>query len=172
MIASPLTRPQAGMPLTTQLAAALAAALTISALGALGEIFHAPLLIAAFGASCVLVFTLPASPLSSPVNVVGGHVVSAVCGLLVALALPATWWSMAVGVGVALAAMAALRVTHPPAGGTPIVILLADEGWAYLLVPILLGSLVVAVAGSLYRRVRIGRTLHKTARHPVPHPGG
>jgi CBS-domain-containing membrane protein len=48
------------------------------------------LLIAPFGASCVLVFAVPQSPFAQPRNVIGGHLISATIGLLVFHTLGAT----------------------------------------------------------------------------------
>ncbi|MBO1902981.1 HPP family protein [Leucobacter weissii] len=146
-----LARTQPPLSRSRIAAAALAGALTIAVLGLLSDSTGFPILVAAFGSSCVLVFTTPAAPLAQPINVVGGHLVAAVCGLLARYALPTEWWSLALAVGAALGAMAALRVTHPPAGGTPIAIMLAQESWAYLLVPILVGAAIVAAGGSLFR---------------------
>lgn len=147
MRSSLFTRAQPRLPASRIAVAAAGGAATIAVLGLLGESLGFPVLVAAFGSSCVLVFTLPESPLSQPVNIVGGHVTAALCGLLARFTLPDTWWSLAIAVGAALAVMAALRVTHPPAGGTPIAIMLADEGWSYLLTPILLGSITIAACG-------------------------
>ena len=142
---------QPSMPWHTILAASIGGALTIAVLGAAGEFTGTPLLIAAFGSSCVLVFLLPQAPLSQPLNVVGGHCVAALCGLLAHVVLPTAWWSLGLAVGVAMAAMAALRVIHPPAGGTPIAIMLTHEGWEYLFTPVLLGALVLTTCALTYR---------------------
>ncbi|PQZ96991.1 hypothetical protein CQ017_15310 [Arthrobacter sp. MYb224] len=131
--------------------ASLGSFLAIAALSWVGNSVGSPILIAAFGSSCVLVFLLPSSPMAQPVSLVGGHLVSACCGLLVRTYLPSAWWSIALAVGLSIAAMALLRVTHPPAGGNPIGILLANEGWSYLVVTVLLGSLIVAVCGMVFR---------------------
>lgn len=64
--------------------------------------FEAGLLIAPFGASCVLVFGLPQSPLAQPRSVIGGHVVSTVMGLLVFSFLGSTALAFGLGVGLAI----------------------------------------------------------------------
>ncbi|NUU33321.1 HPP family protein [Arthrobacter sp. C9C5] len=143
------TQPRA--PWSAILAAALAGALTVTVLSLTGDAVGTPILIAAFGSSCVLVFLLPDAPLSQPINVVGGHMVSALCGVLAHAFLPTAWWSLGLAVGTAMAAMAALRIIHPPAGGTPIAILLAPENWGYLLTPVLAGSLILTACALLYR---------------------
>jgi CBS-domain-containing membrane protein len=137
--------------------ASLGGALTIAVLSLTGDIVGTPILNAAFGSSCVLVFLLPDAPLSQPLNVVGGHLVSALCGAVAHAFLPTTWWSLALSVGAAMAAMASLRIIHPPAGGTPIAILLAHEGWGYLLTPVLAGSLILTTCALLYRALRPAR---------------
>lgn len=133
------------------LVAAFAGALTTAVLSLTGDAAGTPILIAAFGSSCVLVFLLPEAPLSQPVNVVGGHMVSALCGAAAHAFLPTAWWGLGLAVGAAIAAMAALRIIHPPAGGTPIAILLTHAGWDYLLTPVLAGSLILTACALLYR---------------------
>ncbi|MBT1003880.1 HPP family protein [Paenarthrobacter sp. DKR-5] len=152
------TQPRAPWPAI--LVAALGGALTIAVLSLTGNATGTPILIAAFGSSCVLVFLLPDAPLSQPVNVVGGHMVSALCGVAAHAFLPTAWWSLGLSVGAAMAAMAALRIIHPPAGGTPIAILLAHEGWGYLLTPVLAGSLILTACALLYRVLLRDRAAH------------
>lgn len=134
------------------LVSGLGGAATIAVIALLSELTSPALLAAAFGASCVIVFTAPEAPLSQPVNVVGGHLVSAACGLAAASLLPAGWWSTGLAVGLAAAAMAALRVTHPPAGASPVAVALSGASWEYLLLPILFGSMLVVLAGVLVHR--------------------
>ncbi|WP_053352398.1 HPP family protein [Leucobacter musarum] len=130
---------------------ALTGAAVVALISVYGGTLGHPLLVAAFGSSCVLVFTLPDSPLSQPINVLGGHIVAAAVGIGASLVMPIAPWSLGVAVGVALAAMAALRMTHPPAGGTPIAIMLANEQW-WQLVPLILGGAgIIALGGALYR---------------------
>ena len=112
-----------------------------------------PLLMAPFGATCVLLFSLPASPLSQPVNVFAGHLVSTFIGLLLHTLLPDQWWSLGIAVGLAIAAMAALRVTHPPAGADPLVVFFENPGWDYLLFPVALGSVALVIIAWLFHRL-------------------
>lgn len=126
--------------------------IAIASLLAIGNAFDLAMVIAPFGASCVLVFGLPDAPLSQPANVMGGHVVSAVAGLLVMSLLPEFWWFPAVGVGLAISAMAALRITHPPAGANPIVVAALEPNWWFLLIPVLAGAAVLVALGVVYHR--------------------
>ncbi|MEM9844760.1 MAG: HPP family protein [Pseudomonadota bacterium] len=133
--------------------AGVGGALAIAVLLALGDALNVALVIAPFGASCVLLFAVPAAPLSQPANVVGGHVVAAFAGLIVLWLLPGFWWSPALAVGLAISAMALLRVTHPPAGANPIVIFLLEPGWVFLLVPVLSGTICLVAFAMLYHRL-------------------
>jgi CBS-domain-containing membrane protein len=129
------------------------AALAMGIIGWIGNVSHEPLLIAPFGASCVLLFAAPSSPLAQPVNVIGGHVVASALGLLMRLYLPGEWWAIALAVGVVITVMAALRITHPPAGADPVVIFLSDPGWSFLVVPIMTGTLVLVGIATLVHMV-------------------
>lgn len=106
---------------------------------------------ASFGASCVLEFVLPKAPVSHPINVIGGHMISAVAGLTVVTTMPTQWWSMSLATGVAIMVMVFLRVLHPPAAGIPLIIMLDGDTWSYLLTPVVIGAIFVTMCGALYR---------------------
>lgn len=129
--------------------AGLGAAVAMGIIGWLGTVSHEPWLIAPFGASCVLLFSVPKGPLSQPINVVGGHLSASALALALRMVLPPEWWAIAIAVGAAVALMAALRITHPPAGADPVVIFLSDPGWGFLVVPIFTGSLVLVGVATL-----------------------
>ena len=73
-------RHQPAQPTRHALLAGLGGFVAVALVGALTTYAHALLIMAPFGASCVLLFALPTSPLSQPANVIGGHVVAALCG--------------------------------------------------------------------------------------------
>ena len=117
---------------------ALTGAVTLSVLGAGATI---PWLLAPMGASAFLVFMVPASPLAQPWPVMGGHLVSALIGMLVHASGVTPWLGAAIAVGSSIAAMGLLRCPHPPAGGTTLVTALAGpaimaSGWHFLLMPL------------------------------------
>jgi CBS-domain-containing membrane protein len=123
---------------------------------------HTALLIAPFGASCVLVFALPQSPLAQPRNVIGGHLISTAVGLAVFSLLGAQPLSLGLGVGLAIAAMQATGTLHPPAGADPIVVILTAMGWPFLLSPVLVGAIaIVGLAAAYHRGVSGRRYPHK-----------
>lgn len=113
-----------------------------------------PWLIAPFGASCVLVFGLPDSPLAQPRSVLGGHLITSLVGLLVLYFLGVTWWSQALAVGLALMAMQLTRTVHAPAGANPLLVMSAHPGFGFLLAPVLSGALVIVAVGCLVNNAR------------------
>ncbi|OED50279.1 hypothetical protein AB838_02730 [Rhodobacteraceae bacterium (ex Bugula neritina AB1)] len=132
--------------------AGLGAFLAIAVLSLLTTHANILLLMAPFGASCVLLFAVPASPLSQPAHVVGGHVLATAVALALNALLPDTWWALALAVGLSIALMAALRLTHPPAGADPLVVFAADPGISFLLFPVLTGALALVAIAAVFHR--------------------
>lgn len=139
--------------LRTVIMAGLGAFVAIAVLSLLTTHANLLLLIAPFGASCVLLFSVPASPLSQPAHVVGGHVLATAIALTLNALLPDSWWALALAVGLSIALMAALRLTHPPAGADPLVVFATDPGVMFLLFPVLTGALALVVIATLFHRL-------------------
>jgi CBS-domain-containing membrane protein len=114
---------------------------------------HAAIAKAAVGASCVMLFGFPDLPFSQPRHVIGGHVLSSFIGLACLAAFGATWWGMAIALGLALAAMMFLRVAHPPAGSNPIIIFLSAPSWGFLLFPTLAGAVAIVLIALIYNNL-------------------
>ena len=128
----------------------IGAALAIGTTGWLSQVSGALWLMAPFGASCVLAFGMPDSPLAQPRNIIGGHVIATLVGLAVLHTLGDSWWSAALAVGLALAAMQQTRTLHAPAGANPLVVIASHAPLSFVITPVLAGSLViVAVAWCL-----------------------
>ena len=133
--------------------AGLGAALGMGFIGWLGDLTHETLLIAPFGATCVLLFAVPNSPLAQPANVIGGHMLAASVTLLLRIFLPPEWWGIAIAVGLVIGLMVAFRLTHPPAGATPVVVMLSDPGLLFLVFPMLTSSVVLVMIAYLVHRL-------------------
>lgn len=140
-------------PWRAALVAGVGGFLTIGLLATINASEALPLLIAPFGASCVLVFGVPASPFARPRNVIGGHLVAAFMGLAAVSLLGPGPLGIALGVGLAIAAMMVTDTVHPPAGANPIVVALTQAGWPFLAAPVLVGAATIVVAGLIYRRL-------------------
>jgi len=114
------------------------------------------LLMAPFGASAVLVFGVPDSPLAQPKNVILGHLMTAFIGVMFVMFLPVEPWSLALATGLGVTAMLMTKTTHPPAGANPILIMVAGQGWFFLVFPVLIGAVIIVVIGKLMARIRLG----------------
>ncbi|MER1986704.1 MAG: HPP family protein [Solibacillus sp.] len=132
--------------------------IAISILLYLTQLTNAEWLMAPFGASCVLVFAVWNTPLAQPRNVIGGHVISALIGLILYHAFGSEPWTLALGVGLAIACMMVTKTTHPPAGANPIIIILGGYSWSYLLTPVLVGAVVIVCVALILNNLRSDRS--------------
>lgn len=129
------------------------AVIGIGAVGGLAALTDLPLLIAPLGATVVLLFGQPASPLAQPMNIFGGYLLATILGVAAALAFPGLWWVAAIAVGAAIAGMLMLRVTHPPAGAIPLVALASPLQSTSLFVTILLSCVSLVVLALVHHRL-------------------
>jgi CBS-domain-containing membrane protein len=128
-------------------------ALVIGALALITDVTQMPLLWAPFGGTAVIVFAAHKSPFAQPMNVLGGHLLSAAVSLLLVWLLPHNTWMLMLIVGVVIATMRFARVTHPPAGANPIVIYLTKASWFVVLPSLALGAVAILVLGWLLHRI-------------------
>ena len=108
-------------------------------------------LIASFGSSMVLLYGYPESPFAQPKNIFFGHLLTSIVGIVFLYFLPSPIFitiPLAVGFGVTL--MIALGVTHPPAGGNPILVIIGSVSLDYLINPIITGSIIILAFGIIW----------------------
>ena len=106
-----------------------------------------------FGSSMVLLFGYPESPFAQPKNVFFGHLVTSIVGVLILKFLPIDQFlQIAIAVGLGIFVMIMLGVTHPPAGGNPIVIIVGAYSYEFLLNPITFGSIIIIVYAIILNR--------------------
>ncbi len=110
-------------------------------------------LIAPMGATAVLVFAVPASPLAQPWPAVAGNTVSALVGALCARYAGDLGLAAPLAVGLAIAAMFALRCLHPPGGATALLAALSGVEPGFALSPVLMDTLVIVLVGVAYNRL-------------------
>jgi len=120
-------------------------------------------LIASFGSSMVLLYGYPESPFAQPKNVFFGHLLTAVVGMIFLYLVPLPLYlilPLAVGFGVGL--MIFLNVTHPPAGGNPIIVIMGSVSPDYLLNPVISGSIIILGFGIIINRFILKKSYPKS----------
>ena len=101
----------------------------------------------------VLLYGYPESPFAQPKNIFFGHFLTSIVGVIFVNFIPLPIFitiPLAVGLGVSL--MIIFGVTHPPAGGNPIIVIIGSASFDYILSPIIIGSIIVLVFGVILNR--------------------
>ena len=135
-----------------------------------------PFLIAPIGASAVLVFAVPASPLAQPWPVFGGNVVAACVGVTVLHLVPVTLAAIPIAVASAILVMSLLRCLHPPSGAVAITTILGgqaiiDAGYLFPISVVAANSAALLSAGWLFHRIS-GHSYPHRAPKPASLPVG
>tara|TARA_B100001027_G_scaffold103735_1_gene71362 strand:- start:689 stop:1156 length:468 start_codon:yes stop_codon:yes gene_type:complete len=110
-------------------------------------------LIASFGSTMVLLYGYPESPFAQPKNIFFGHLLTSIVGVIFVNFVPVPIYIMiplAVGFGVFFMILAG--VTHPPAGGNPIIVIIGSASFSYIISPIIVGSAIVLIFGLVLNR--------------------
>ena len=136
----------------------LGAFIAISAVALLSSQLSYLLILGSFGASCVVLFAYPDVPFSQPRNVILGHFLSSLTGLIFISIFGVAWWVLAAAVASAIAIMMLTRTVHPPAGSNPVIIWImaashADLSWQFLLFPTLVGAIVITLVALIYNNL-------------------
>ena len=105
-------------------------------------------LIASFGSTMVLLYGYPESPFAQPKNIFFGHLLTALVGVICLYILPfPNYILIPIAVGLGVGFMILFNVTHPPAGGNPVIVVMGGVSLEYLLSPIITGSIIILVFG-------------------------
>lgn len=133
----------------------------------LGSTTAIPMLVAPMGASTVLLFAAPASPLAQPWSIIGGNIVAAVVGVACAQWIASPLDAAALAVSLAIGVMLVLRCLHPPSGAVALTAVLGGPsihamGYGFVLAPVALQSFALLGAALIY---------HAATGHRYPHGG-
>ncbi|MBN9257559.1 MULTISPECIES: HPP family protein [unclassified Mesorhizobium] len=160
----------AGATLRERLLACVGALIGIALTGlisalVLGNGPYVPLLVAPMGASAVLLFAVPASPLAQPWSIIGGNTISALMGVIVASVVHEPIMATGIAVALAIAAMSFTRCLHPPGGAAALTAILggpavAKAGFLFPFMPVALNATLL---------VALGYGFHALSRRSYPH---
>ena len=139
-----------------------------------GSTMAFPMLVAPMGASAVLLFALPSSPLAQPWSIIGGNLVSATLGVTCALLISDPMLASALAIATAIGAMMALRCIHPPSGAVALTAVLGGPaihnlGYHFLLAPIGINSILLLAVAMLFNNLTRHRYPHRVIEHSNTH---
>jgi CBS domain-containing membrane protein len=131
-----------------------------------------PLLIAPMGASAVLLFAVPASPLAQPWSILGGNVLSALAGVACVQMIAHPVLAPAAAVASAILLMSLCRCLHPPGGAVALTAAVGGPavlaaGYSFALVPVALNSALLLLVALVFNRLA-GRSYPHVAQAPAP----
>ncbi|MBI1892237.1 MAG: HPP family protein [Burkholderiales bacterium] len=140
----------------------------------LGPSVNVPLLVAPIGASAVLLFALPASPLAQPWSIIGGNLISALIGVTCARLINDPMLAAALAVSAAIGAMFALRCLHPPGGAMALTAVLGGPAihalsYGYVLFPVALNSGLLLLLALAFNNATGRRYPHAHLEHGNTH---
>ena len=126
------------------------------------------------GASALLLFVFPASPLAQPWSIVGGHLVAAVVGVSCAKLLGSAGWVACLACAISIVGMMRLRCLHPPSGAVALTAVLGGAsitqlGYNFVLFPVLLNSCLLLILAIVFNNL-VGRKYphHASAASATP----
>ncbi|AJG18223.1 putative transmembrane protein [Cupriavidus basilensis] len=133
-----------------------------------------PWFIAPMGASAVLLFAVPASPLAQPWSIIGGNLVAALIGVACARWIPEPGLAASVAVALAIVAMFQLRCVHPPSGAVAITAVFGGHavtqlGFGFVVMPVAVNSMLLLLVALLFNNLMRRRYPHRPVEHANPH---
>jgi len=116
-----------------------------------------PMIVASMGASAVILFFIPNSPLAQPWPFIGGQLCSALVGMSCALNISETASASAVAVGGSILVMLMLRCLHPPGAATALAPVMAGHsitslGYSFVLIPVALNVGIMLIVSIVVNR--------------------
>ena len=108
-------------------------------------------LMASLGASALLVFALPGSPMAQPWAVIGGNTLSALIGIICFHLIGMPMFALPAAVAISILGMFMLRCLHPPAAAVALIVVLGQIGhFRYAFFPVMIDSTALVVVGAIY----------------------
>lgn len=115
--------------------------------------YNVPLLIPSFGASVALLYAACHTPYAQPRNVLGGHVLSALSGVVIFKLFGGDWWALTLAVALAITLMLATKTLHPPGGATAFVAVYNGQSFGFVLLPVALGAVMLILIALIFNNI-------------------
>ena len=131
-----------------------------------------PIIVAPLGASAVLVFAVPSSPLAQPWPVVGGNIISTLIGVAAFNLIPNLTVAAGVAVGVAILIMSLLRCLHPPGGAAALTAVIGSQGvhaagYEFAFAPVGINSIALVSLAIMFHRATARSYPHRPTTAPA-----
>jgi CBS domain-containing membrane protein len=108
-------------------------------------------LMASLGASALLIFALPASPMAQPWAVIAGNTLSALVGITAYILIPEPLLAMPIAASLSILGMFSLRCLHPPAAAVALIAVLGHvTHYRYAFFPVMVDSVLLIIVGAIY----------------------
>jgi CBS-domain-containing membrane protein len=114
-------------------------------------------LFASFGSSVVLVFGYPNNDFAQPKNIFFGHLLTSFVGIFFLTFFEVNFITIGLAVGIATMLMIFLKITHPPAGGNPIAVMIGGVSFQFLVFPVMVGTITIIIGGIIYNSLILKR---------------
>ena len=133
---------------------------------------NAVMLIAPMGASAVLLFAVPASPLAQPWSIIGGNLIASLVGVSCGKLIGEPMLAAAIAGSAAIGMMFVLRCLHPPSGAVALTAVLGGPaihamGYGFVLTPVMLNSILLLSAALFFNNATGRRYPHRVQAPPV-----
>ena len=119
-------------------------------------------LLASFGATTVIVFGYHDNPFAQPKNVFFGHSLTTLVGILFITFFGVSFITIGLAVGIGVMLMMAFKITHPPAGGNSIIVMIGGVSFQFLIFPVMAGAIAIIIGGIIYNRLILKRKYPQT----------
>ena len=129
-----------------------------------------PLLLASLGGSTIFLFGLTGAPAAQPRALFGGHLLSALIGIICYQVFGDALWVFILAEILALATLLLTQTVHPPAGANPLIMIQAHAGFGHLIGVVLLGVLILAIVAAIWSRITPGKTISYPVKWNYPSP--
>ena len=129
-----------------------------------------PLLLASLGGSTIFLFGLTSAPAAQPRALFGGHLLSALIGIICFQLFGDGLWVYLLAEVITLGVLLLTQTVHPPAGANPLIMIQAHAGFSHLIEIVLLGVTILAIVAAVWSRLTPGKSIYYPVKWNDPSP--